>query len=58
MNGNCVGQGTTELTNSFTRTVTDNVIQVFDAGKVKKSWRAKNNVKTVYGKTKFKYLKK
>ena len=57
MNGNCVGQGTTELTNSFTRTVTDNVLQVFDAGKVKKVWRAKNNVKTVYGKTKFKYLK-
>ena len=57
MNGNCVGQGTTELTNNFTRTVTDNVIQVFDAGKVKKVWRAKNNVKTVYGKTKFKYLK-
>ena len=57
MNGNCVGQGTTELTNSFTRTVTDNVLQVFDAGKVKRGWRAKNNIKTVYGKTKFKYLK-
>ena len=57
MNGNCVGQGTTDLTNRFTRAVTDNVIQVFDAGKVKKSWRAKNNVKTVYGKTKFKYIK-
>ena len=57
MNGNCVGQGTTELTNSFTRTVTDNVLQVFDAGKVKKKWRAVNNVKKVYGKTKFKYLK-
>ena len=57
MNGNCVGQGTTDVTNRFTRAVTDNVIQVFDAGKVKNSWRAKNNVKTVYGKTKFKYIK-
>ena len=56
MNGNCVDQGTTELTNGFTRVVTDNVIQVFDAGKVKKVWRAKNNVKTIYGKTKFNYL--
>ena len=57
MNGNCVGQGTSDVTNAFARTVTDNVLQVFDAGKVKKVWRAKNNVKTVYGKTKFKYLK-
>lgn len=55
MNGNCVGQGTSDLTNAFTRTVTDNVIQVFNAGKVKKSWRSKNNLKKIYGKAKIKY---
>ena len=55
MNGNCVGEGTNDVTNAFTRTVSDNVIQVFNAGKVKKSWRAKNNLKKVYGKAKFKY---
>ena len=55
MNGNCVGEGTNEITNAFARTVSDNVIQVFNGGKVKKSWRAKNNLKKIYGKAKFKY---
>ena len=57
MNGECVGQGTNEVTNAFTKQVTDNVIQRFDQGPVGLTSPSVNNVKSFY-KGKFKYVKK
>jgi hypothetical protein len=57
MNGECVGQGTNEVTNAFTKQVTDNVIQRFDQGSVGLTSPSVNNVKNFY-KEKMKYVKK
>ena len=57
MNGECVGQGTNEVTNAFTKQVTDNVIQRFDQGPVGITSSSVNNVKNFY-KKKVKYIKK
>jgi len=55
MNGNCVGQGTNEVTNAFTKQVTDNVLLRFDQGPAGIASPSTNNVKKIYKKTKFKY---
>jgi hypothetical protein len=57
MNGECVGQGTNEVTNAFTKQVSDNVIQRFDQGPVGLTSPSVNNVKNFY-KKKMKYVKK
>lgn len=51
---NCPSQTMTADTYRFAQVVTANVLTVFDKAPVKKSWRAKNNLKKVYPKTKFK----
>jgi hypothetical protein len=53
----CVGQGTNEVTNAFTKQVSDNVIQRFDQGPVGLTSPSVNNVKNFY-KKKMKYVKK
>ena len=58
MNGNCVGQGTNEITNAFTKQVTDNVLLGFDQGPAGITSPSVNNLKQIYKKTKFKYYKK
>ncbi len=58
MNGNCAGQGTTDVTNAFTKTVTDNVLLRFDQGPAGIASPSVNNLKQIYKKTKFKYYKK
>ena len=55
MNGACTWPGTNEITNAFTKQVTDNVIQRFDQGPVGLSAPSVNNVKQVY-KKKIKYV--
>jgi len=57
MNGECVGPGTNEVTNTFTNQVTDNVIKRFDQGPVGLTSPSVNNVKSFY-KKKAKYVKK
>jgi hypothetical protein len=46
----------TPQTYDFVSKVTSNVLTVFDAGPVKKSYKSVNNVKKIYPKTKFKYI--
>ena len=45
----------TPQTYNFVSKVTSNVLTVFDAGPVKKSYKSVNNVKKIYPKAKFKY---
>ena len=46
----------TPQTYDFVSKVTSNVLTVFDAGPVKKSYKSVNNVKKIYPKAKFKYI--